>query len=247
MPRYFLEVAYKGTNYAGFQKQHNANSIQSEVEKALSTFFRTEYNLTGSSRTDAGVHAKQNFFHFDCEQLLSQKNFTKVIYHINAILPLDIVVQSIKEVNPRSHCRFDASSRTYEYIVYQNKNPFLQDRAYYYPYNLDINLLQQLAGEIMNHTDFESFAKRNTQVHTFFCTIFQSEWIFNENYLIFRITANRFLRGMVKGLVGTMLRLASKNESIIQFHSIILSKNPSMVDFAVPSHGLTLQNVNFKL
>lgn len=247
MPRYFIEVAYKGTNYAGFQKQHNANSIQAEVEKALSKFFRTEFNLTGSSRTDAGVHAKQNFFHFDCELKLDQENYTKVIYHINAILPLDIVIHSIKEVNHDAHCRFDALSRTYEYIIYQNKNPFLQDRAYYYPYSLDINLLQQLAGEIINHTDFKSFAKRNTQVHTFICTILKSEWIFKDNYLIFRITANRFLRGMVKGLVGTMLRLASKNESIIQFRSIIQSKNPSLVDFAVPSHGLTLQQVNYKL
>jgi len=245
MARYFIEVGYKGTNYAGFQKQDNANTIQSEVEKALHTYFRTEINLTGSSRTDAGVHARQNFFHFDCEELGIVIDFTKTIYHLNAILPIDIVVKSIKVVNNDAHCRFDATARTYEYIVYHSKDPFMNGLGYFYPYSTDIANLQQLAGELKLHTDFESFAKRNTQVHTFNCTIYDSEWILKQGLLIYRVTANRFLRGMVKGLVGTMLRSASKKNTIDQFRSIIISKNPSTVDFAVPPHGLTLIEVSF--
>lgn len=245
MPRYFIEVAYKGTNYAGFQIQDNANTIQSEVEKALSTYFRTGFSLTGSSRTDAGVHAKQNFFHFDSDDLKNQIDFTKAIYHLNAILPLDIVIKSINRVNEAAHCRFDAKSRTYEYSIYQNKNPFLQDMAFFYPLKLDFDLLQNLATELMKHNNFESFSKRSTQVHTYNCNIYSSEWVFNNGTLIYRVTANRFLRGMVKGLAGTMLKSASKNQSINQFQTIITSKNPAMVDFSVPSHGLTLLQVNF--
>lgn len=245
MARYFIEVGYKGTNYAGFQKQDNANTIQSEVEKALQTYFRIQISLTGSSRTDAGVHARQNFFHFDIEGSVELTDFTKGIYHLNAILPLDIVVKSIKPVNIDAHCRFDAITRTYEYVVYQSKDPFMQGAGYYYPYSINIATLQQLADVLKLHTDFESFAKRNIQVHTFHCTIMNSEWILKPGFLVYRVTANRFLRGMVKGLVGTMLRSASKNHSIDEFHSIIISKNPSKVDFAVPSHGLTLMEVRF--
>jgi tRNA pseudouridine38-40 synthase len=245
MSRYFIEVGYKGTNYAGFQKQDNANTIQSEVEKALRTYFRTEINLTGSSRTDAGVHARQNFFHFDIEEAGKFLDFNKSIYHLNAILPLDIVVRSIKLVTSDAHCRFDAKARTYEYIVYQGKDPFMNGLGYFYPYVVDLIDLQHLAGEIIHHTNFQSFAKRNTQVHTFNCSIYSSDWVTMPGYLLYRVKANRFLRGMVKGLVGTMLRAASNKHSIEQFRSIILSQNPSKVDFAVPSHGLTLVEVSF--
>ena len=246
MPRYFIEVAYKGTNYAGFQKQDNAKTIQSEVEKALAVYFRIDFNLTGSSRTDAGVHARQNFFHFDTDVLQNQADLSKPVYHLNAILPPDIVVKSIISVNDDSHCRFDAISRTYEYVVYQNKDPFLQEMGYFYPYNVDIGLLQQFATELMEHTDFESFSKKNTQVHTFNCTILSCEWSIANGCLIYRVTANRFLRGMVKGMVGTMLRLALKKQSVEELRTILVSKNPAMADFAVPSHGLTLQEVKYK-
>src|SRR5688572_22583148 len=132
MPRFFIEVAYKGTNYGGFQRQDNARTIQSEVEKALSTYFRDDFQLTGSSRTDAGVHAKQNFFHFDSGILPVLENYSKSIYHLNAILPVDIVVLGIRHVQPGAHCRFDARYRTYQYTVYQQKDPFLQEMGYYY-------------------------------------------------------------------------------------------------------------------
>ena len=245
MPRYFIEVAYKGTNYAGFQKQDNANSIQAEVERALSVYYRHPFSLTGSSRTDAGVHARQNFFHFDSEHVRNDSIAEKPIYHLNAILPIDIVVKSLRKVSDEAHSRFDAVARTYEYRLYHEKNPFLQDTAYYYPYKLNMELLQLLASEFMNHTNFESFAKRNTQVHSFNCTIFQSEWVLQNDCMVYRVKANRFLRGMVKGLVGTMLRTASKGQSLPQLISVIESKNPTKVDFAVPSHGLTLLQVSY--
>jgi len=176
MPRYFIEVSYKGTNYSGFQVQKNANSIQAEIEKALKIFYKEEYKLTGSSRTDAGVHANQNFFHFDSEVLLEDGS-----YHLNAILPGDIVVKKIFLVSPNSHCRFDAASRQYTYYIYQKKDPFLSDRAFFFPYLLDTGSLQDAAKELMKHQDFTTFSKRNTQTKTSICTILTSKWELEDN------------------------------------------------------------------
>ena len=200
MSRYFLEVAYKGTNYSGFQSQHNANTIQAEIEKALSILFRLPslqseegqgLKLTGSSRTDAGVHALQNFFHFDFERDINPE-FT---YKMNAILPEDIVVKKLIPVAEDAHCRFDAVSRSYKYFIYRNKNPFLKDRAFYFPYKLDIELLHQAALIIKEYEDFTSFSKRNTQVKSFKCEIRESEWYREKDCLVFHVKSNRFLRG----------------------------------------------------
>ena len=240
MSRYFIEVSYKGTNYSGFQVQLNANSVQAEIEKALQIYFKQKFMLTGSSRTDAGVHALQNFFHFD-----SLVTITDEAYNINAILPADIVIKKIYEVNEEAHCRFDAISREYRYYIYQHKDPFLQDRAYYYPYSLNIDLLQQAAKEIMNHVDFTSFSKRNTQVKSFLCNIQGSEWLQEEDCLIYRIKANRFLRGMVKGLVGTMLQAGREKLSTEGFRDIVEAKDCAKADFSVPSHGLFLYKIEF--
>jgi len=240
MPRYFIEVSYKGTNYSGFQVQQNANSVQAEVEKALQIYFKQKFELTGSSRTDAGVHALQNFFHFDAATTINDE-----VYNLNAILPGDIVIKSIKEVKPDAHCRFDAVSREYWYYIYQQKQPFIQDRAYYYPYSLDIDLLQNVAKEIMQHTDFTSFSKRNTQVKSFLCTIYESEWITEADCLVYKIKANRFLRGMVKGLVGTMLQAGRGKLSVDGLRAIIEGKDCTRADFSVPSHALFLCKVEF--
>ncbi|MEP6713541.1 MAG: tRNA pseudouridine synthase A, partial [Ferruginibacter sp.] len=207
MPRYFIEVSYKGTNYAGFQIQQNANTIQAEVEKALYIYYRSVFNLTGSSRTDAGVHAKQNFFHFDTTIINNTDSLIKSVYHLNAILPDDIVIKSIFPVTDTAHCRFDAEFRSYSYTIFPLKDPFLRERGYYYPYALNINRLGEAAGLLFNYQDFGSFAKKNHQAHTNHCTIITSEWIRKEGSLIYNVTANRFLRGMVRGLVGTMLRV----------------------------------------
>lgn len=245
MPRYFIEVAYNGESYAGFQKQQNANTIQAEIEKALSTYFRSVFELTGSSRTDAGVHALQNFFHFDSEALPGSEILSKSAYRLNAILPPAIVVKNIIPMPAEAHCRFDAISRTYEYAVYSEKDPFLLGRAYFYPYQLDIGQLNAAAKEIMLYTNFEAFSKRSTQVHTYNCSILESEWFERDGRLVYRVTANRFLRGMVRGLVGTMLNVGRNKTDIETFRSIIQNADPSQANFSVPPQGLSLIGVKF--
>ena len=243
MPRYFIEVSYKGTNYSGFQVQQNANSIQAEVEKSMKIFFKKDFELTGSSRTDAGVHALQNFFHFDIDEKLNyEKDFQ---YNLNSLLPKDIVIKKIFPVKENAHCRFDAVSREYKYFIYQHKDPFLQDTAFYYPYTLDLEKLNDAAKQILKYEDFTSFSKRNTQVNNFLCKIEKSEWRIEGNMIVYNVVANRFLRGMVKGLAGTMLRVGAGKTSIKDFSNIIESKDCNQADFTPPSHGLFLVSVNY--
>jgi len=245
MARYFIEVSYKGTAYAGFQVQQNANTIQAEIEKALFIYFRKVFSLTGSSRTDAGVHAQQNFFHFDSETVFTESENVKATYHINAILPLDIAVKNLKQVAETAHCRFDATARSYRYSVHQHKNPFLLVDSYYYPYPLNIQALNEAATLLFDFTDFESFAKKNTQVFTYNCTIFKSEWTLENTTLVYNVTGNRFLRGMVRGLVGTMLLVGKGRHSVQDFKNILESKDSSKVDFSAPAKGLVLVEVNY--
>jgi tRNA pseudouridine38-40 synthase len=245
MPRYFIEVAYKGANYSGFQIQQNANSIQAELTKALHIIFKAAFELTGSSRTDAGVHALQNLFHFDTDMLPQEQLLSERIYNVNAILPTDIVVKKIYEVAADANCRFDAKSREYQYYIYQHKDPFLEDRAFYYPYRLDIDKLNAAAASILKYTDFTSFAKKNSQVKTFDCTIFKSEWRIENELIVYQVQGNRFLRGMVRGLVGTMLRAGSNKISMNDFRAIIENKDAMQADFSVPPQGLFLCRVNY--
>ncbi len=280
MPRYFIEVSYKGTAYSGFQVQQNAVTIQSEVEKALRIFFKQTFSLTGSSRTDAGVHALQNYFHFDTNHPLTKKEYPNELqtpkvsspggdleeaelqtsqvpspggdlgaasYHLNAILPKDIIIKRIFRVEETAHCRFDAITREYKYFIYRNKNPFLQDRAYYFPYNLDIHKLNAAAEIILQHKDFTSFSKRNTQVNNFICDIKKSEWIAENDTLIYNVKANRFLRGMVKGLVGTMLRVGTGKITLAEFEDIIKNKDCTKADFSVPPQALFLTKVGYNI
>ncbi len=240
MPRYFIEVCYRGTNYSGFQVQKNSNSVQAEIEKALDIFYKQKIELTGSSRTDAGVHAWQNFFHFDLDVAILDDT-----YNLNAILPDDIVVKRIFKVNDNAHCRFDALSREYHYYIYQDKNPFLQGRAYYVPYTIDVNLLQQSAKELLNYTDFTSFSKRNTQVKSFLCNLYISEWVQESDCIIYKVKANRFLRGMVKGFVGSMLLVGKQKITVADFKAIINAKDCTKADFSVSSDGLFLHSVTF--
>lgn len=241
MPRYFIEVAYKGNNYAGFQVQENVATIQSEVQKALLIFYKENILLTGSSRTDTGVHSLQNFFHADISFHIQQKN----LYNLNALLPQDIVIKSIIQVNDEAHCRFDAESREYKYYVCSQKNPFLTDRSYFYPYTIHEELLHQAAAAILNYTDFTSFSKRNTQVKTFNCSIMESRWIQEGDCWVYYVKANRFLRGMIRGLTGTMLQVARGKITIEDFKNIIESRDCTKADFAVPGHGLFLVKVHY--
>lgn len=241
MSRYFLELAYKGTGFSGFQVQHNVVTIQSEVEKAISILHKEKVILTGSSRTDAGVHALQNYFHFDFEGELNKQ----FVYKMNAILPPSIVIRNLIQVQPEAHCRFDAISREYDYHIYRVKNPFIIDVSYYYPYKLSIDLLNQAACIIKEYSDFTSFSKRNTQVKSFLCKIETSEWVIENDQLIYKVTANRFLRGMVRALTATMLKVGRQKMGLEEFRSVIELKDCTMASFAVPAHGLFLTRVNF--
>jgi len=242
MPRYFIELSYKGTNYSGFQSQQNThNTIQAALEKAFKILQKDEVLLVSSSRTDAGVHALQNYFHFDYNGAIHPQ----FVYKTNAILPADLVVKKIIPVAPDAHCRFDALSREYKYFIYAKKNPFLQDRAYYFPYRLDIEKLKEAAEIIKEYKDFTSFSKRNTQVKTFECRILESEWLFENNCLVYHVKANRFLRGMVRALTATMLKSGRGKTSLKEFRSIIEAKDCTQASFAVPAQGLFLINVAY--
>ena len=241
MPRYFIEVAYKGNNYAGFQVQENAATIQSEIQKAFLVFYKENILLTGSSRTDAGVHALQNYFHVDIPFEPQVQN----IYNLNALLPQDIAIKNITAVKEEAHCRFDAQSREYKYFVCNKKNPFITDRSYFYPYTINEVQLQEAAAVIINYTDFTSFSKRNTQVKTFNCNIIESRWTQENDCFVYNVKANRFLRGMVRGLTGTMLQVARGKITIDDFKKIIESRDCTKANFAVPGHGLFLAKVNY--
>jgi tRNA pseudouridine38-40 synthase len=239
--RYFLEVAYKGTNYSGFQLQENANTIQAEIQKAFKIILKKELELTGSSRTDAGVHAYQNYFHFDVESELS----SQLLYNLNAILPTDISVKNLLNVKDDAHCRFDAISREYKYHIYQKKNPFLTDKAFYFPYKLDIEAMQKAAITVKEYSDFTSFSKRNTQVKSFVCDIKESKWVIQDECLIYNVKANRFLRGMVRALTSTMLNLGRGKIDLAAFRRIIETKDCTLANFSAPAHGLFLTEVSF--
>lgn len=241
MPRYFLEVRYKGAAYKGFQIQSQVPTIQGEVTKALEIILRSPVRLTTSSRTDAGVHALQNFFHFNTDLILS----SKMLYNVNAILPKDIAAVNLYEVDATRHSRYSAESRVYQYYLYSQKNPFLTETAWYYPYFLDKEKLQQAADILKNTQDFASFRRRGSNTRTTLCAIKESVWIAQNDCLIYRVEANRFLRGMVRGLVGMMLKVGRGHLSQDDLQTLIDSKTCAHTDFSTPPQGLFLMQVKY--
>jgi tRNA pseudouridine38-40 synthase len=247
MCRYIIELAYDGANYAGFQIQPNAITIQQIVEEAFEIYFKQKMNFVCSSRTDAGVHAHKNLFHVDINSSFDAGFLLKATYSINAILPKDIVIHAIFKVDNHTHARFSPVARLYEYHITQVKDPFLLNRAYYYPYKLDLSLLQKAASTLLVTADFSAFSKKHTQVHTNNCTIYQSEWQQLENKLVYKVRGNRFLRGMVRGLVGTMLKVGMQKLSLQEFEKILADKDQTKADFSTPPHGLYLMDVIMEL
>ena len=241
MKRYFLELCYDGASFGGFQIQNNVDTIQGAVQAALKTLYREDIELTGASRTDAGVHALQNFFHFDTDTAITQKQ----VYNLNAILPNTIVIKAIYEVPATAHCRFDATTRSYIYKLHTQKDPFLEGRSWYYPFPVNVLALQDAAAILLKKTNFESFSKKSTSVNTFDCTISKAQWTQEGNTLYFNIDANRFLRGMIRGLVGTMLQVGRGQSNLEKWKGIIDSKNEQNVDFSTPAHGLYLSNIQY--
>lgn len=241
MARYFIEVAYKGTKYSGFQIQQNAATIQSEVETAMQIFYKQSFQLTCSSRTDAGVHALQNYYHVDCDIALLPAH----VYNLNALLPVDIIIKNIIAVGNHLHARFSGESREYKYFITQQKNPFLTEVAWRYQFPLDINILKICAATLMQYTDFKSFSKKHTQVNNFNCNIVSSQWILENGCLVYNVVANRFLRGMVRGLVGTMLLVGRGVISVDDFRKIIEVKDCTKANFSTPALGLFLVKVTY--
>lgn len=242
MKRYFIELKYDGTNYHGWQIQPNANTVQEEVNKALSTLLQNNIQVNGAGRTDTGVHAKQIFAHFDYNESI---DYNQLRFKLNNFLPFDISCASIQQVNQEAHARFSATSRTYEYRITTEKNPFLINKAYYMPLSLNIDLMNDAAKELLRYTDFSCFSKSNTDTHTNNCTITTAEWSLSNETITFTVTADRFLRNMVRAIVGTLLDVGKEKINYNNFIEIIESKDRSKAGVSAPAQGLYLSKVTY--
>ena len=241
--RYFIHLAYHGTAYHGWQIQPNAASVQETLNKAFSVLLQSEMNLMGAGRTDTGVHAREMYAHFDSDTTF---DIPTLVHKLNSFLPKDIVIYDIIPVHDDAHTRFDATKRTYEYHIHQFKNPFLDELSWYFHQTLDINLMNQAAQILQNYTDFECFSKVNTDVNTFDCTIFEAHWKRGENnQLVFTVSANRFLRNMVRSIVGTLINVGLHKITLDDFTKIIESKSREKAGFSVPAHGLYLTKIEY--
>jgi tRNA pseudouridine38-40 synthase len=243
--RFFLHLAYSGKNYKGWQIQKNGNSVQSELNNAISTLLRETINIVGCGRTDSGVHAENFYAHFDSanDSLLSHR--IEFVKKLNGFLPSDIAIFGILAVRTDANTRFSAISRTYEYRICRYKNPFLEDFSFYMKDELDIEKMNAGARLIMNNTDFTSFSKLHTQVTTNNCKVYHAKWEEKDHLLIFNITADRFLRNMVRAIVGTLLELGRNKMGLNDLKTIIESKNRSKAGISVPAKGLFLVNVKY--
>jgi tRNA pseudouridine38-40 synthase len=243
--RYFLKLAYDGSSFHGWQSQINADSVQSELEKCLSLKLNQSVRLTGCGRTDTGVHARLYFAHFDLEvksELISNASF---LQNLNHFLPEGIVVFEIFEVHPEANARFDAISRTYHYYINREKEPFQKYYSFYLYGNLDIAAMKQACGILFEFEDFTSFSKLHSATKTNICHIKTAEWIEYGNQLVFKISADRFLRNMVRAIVGTMIEIGKGKLSLDDFRKVIESKNRSEAGFSVPGHALFLEKIEY--
>ncbi len=241
--RYFIELSFKGTHYHGWQSQPNAITIQKCVEKALSIISHSHISVTGAGRTDTGVHARNYMAHFDIDApIVDVKNF---IYKMNALVPADISIHDIFEVLPDAHARFSALSRSYRYVITMRKDPFLIDFSWYLPMQLNLPLMNTACEVLKEYDDFTSFSKLHTDVKNNRCLITSATWTLHQYQLIFDITANRFLRNMVRSVVGTMIEVGKQKINIAAFRSIIEGKNRSLAGLSVPPQGLELYDIQY--
>lgn len=243
--RYFLRLSFNGESFHGWQSQHNAPSIQATLRDALTVIFREPVEVTGAGRTDAGVHAREFFAHFDHPAELSLSEKSELIYHLNGYLPEAISIQAILPVKQDAHSRFSARSRTYQYIITQKKDPFRHEFSWYYPGKLDIGLMNLGAGILKDNLDFTSFAKLPKETKTNICHVEYARWEEKEDLLVFTITADRFLRNMVRAIVGTLIELGRGKISLEDLNRIILSKDRRAAGYSVPANGLFLISINY--
>jgi len=239
--RYFLDISYRGGNYHGWQIQENAVTVQGVLEKALSNVLCAKIDILGSGRTDTGVHAASQIVHLD-----SPREFDPLlIFRINGYLPKDICIKSARLVRDDAHARFDAISRAYIYRITLVKNPFEIGLAYYFYPPIDVDQMNKAAALLLQYEDFESFSKVHTDVTSFNCTIFHAYWERNGDMLYFHVKANRFLRGMVRTLVGTMLEVGKGRMSLDEFVQIILAKDRKRAGISAPPEALYLSEVEY--
>lgn len=241
--RYFIEISYNGKAYHGWQIQPNAITVQEVLQNALSTLLGQQIEVVGAGRTDAGVHAKQLFAHFEIDTTF---DIERLKYRLNAFLPIDVSVVSIFKVQPETHARFNALSRTYHYKIATIKTVFDYDYSYYLKQPLNIDLMNEACRILLEYKDFQCFSKVHTDVKTYLCDITEAHWQINENGLLFTITADRFLRNMVRAIVGTMVNIGLGKISLEDLHQIIVSKDRSNAGFSVPAHGLYLVKVEYQ-
>jgi len=243
--RYFLKLAYNGEKYFGWQMQPNQISVQEVLTKILSLLLKENIDLTGAGRTDTGVHAREFYAHFDTSCVLTGENKQDFIYRINSFLPQDIIIYDIFKVNENAHARFDAICRTYKYYVTTRKNPFANQFTHRIFYNPDIEKMNICCQKLMNYTDFTSFSKVHTQTQTKNCHIIKAIWthLENKDLYVFEITADRFLRNMVRAIVGTLLDVGRGKISIEDFCTIIEQKDRNMAGVSVPAHALFLEEI----
>jgi len=236
--RYFIELKFDGTNYHGWQIQPNAISIQQILQTALSTLLKEKTELTGSGRTDTGVHATHYTAHFDSRSAPEKIKKIDLVYKLNRILPPDIAIISVSQVKDDAHARYSALSRSYEYFICRRKDPFFINRAWLMERNLDFDAMQEASEILYEYNDFEAFTKANTQVNHFNCNILHAGWRREEHIWIFHIKADRFLRNMVRAIVGTITDVGLGKISPEEMKEIIESKNRSNAGYSVPGCGL---------
>ena len=241
MKRYFIELAYKGTNYHGWQTQPNAITVQQVLEEALSKKLQEQIKVMGAGRTDTGVHAEFFIAHFESNSTINEKT----VFSLNRLLPKDISVFKIYEVKSDKHARFDAVSRTYEYRISTIKNPFFNETTAFISGSYNLELLNIASEILFKHTDFTSFSKLHTDVNTNNCTITEAHWRKEKDFIIFKITADRFLRNMVRAIVGTLLEVNNGKISLEEFEQIILAKNRSKAGKSVEAEGLFLFDIKY--
>lgn len=242
--RYFLEISFNGAAYHGWQVQPNAISIQEVLQERLSVLLRNPIEVVGAGRTDAGVHARQMLLHFDVESEI--ENVDQIIYRLNSFLPKDIAAFRLVRVPDESHARFDALSREYHYLVSLRKNPFMQGYAWDIrnPY-IDVEAMNNAAAKLLNHTSYKCFSRSNTDVKTYECSITKAVWIREGDILRFEVVANRFLRNMVRAMVGTLIEVGKGRCSQDAFETILHSDDRRKAGASAPAHGLYLNRIAY--
>jgi tRNA pseudouridine38-40 synthase len=243
--RYFICLSYNGTRYHGWQVQENAPTIQAEINRVLRVLLGDPIVTVGAGRTDAGVHARRYVAHFDSEQLAHRTGKMNVVYKLNCMLPTDICIHSIVPVHDTAHARFDAVERTYKYYMHTSPDPFLTEFSAYIPYVLNVEAMNEACEKLFNYKDFTSFAKLHSDNKTNLCTLTKAVWEAAADRLVFTISADRFLRNMVRAIVGTMLEVGRGKISVDDFVRIIEQKERGAAGISAPAKGLFLEQVKY--